>query len=208
MDLQKFYMGESFDAYEFFGAHRDGDGFTFRTFAPNARGITVTGEFNNWQETPLEQYYQSGIWSCHIGNAAFGQMYKYCIYGQNGRQEHCDPYGFGMELRPGACSIIRDLSEYRFTDDAWMAKRTRSYDEPLNIYEMHIGSWKKFGKAFPRYDEIADELIDYLKENHYNSVEFMPLSEHPFDGSWGYQNTGFFAPTSRGTDAYYNCEPY
>ncbi len=197
MDLQKFYMGEVFDAYEFFGAHRENDGFTFRTFAPNARGITVTGEFNNWQETPLEQYYRSGIWSCHVENAAYGQMYKYCIYGQNGRQEHCDPYGFGMELRPGACSIIRDLSEYRFSDEAWMAKRTRGYDEPLNIYEMHVGSWKKFGKAFPRYDEIADELIAYLKENNYNSVEFMPLSEHPFDGSWGYQNTGFFAPTSR-----------
>ena len=176
MDLQKFYMGEVFNAYEFFGAHRENGGFTFRTFAPNARGITVTGEFNNWQETPLEQYYQSGIWSCHVENAAYGQMYKYCIYGQNGRQEHCDPYGFGMELRPGACSVIRDLSEYRFSDEAWMAKRTRRYDEPLNIYEMHVGSWKKFGKEFPQYDEIADELIAYLKENNYNSVEFMPLS--------------------------------
>ncbi len=197
MDLQKFYMGQAFDAYDFFGAHRENDGFVFRTFAPNAQRITVTGEFNGWQEEPLEQYYQSGVWSCFSKNAAIGQMYKYCIYGANGRQEHCDPYGFGMELRPGACSIIRDLSEYRFSDEAWMAKRTRSYDTPLNIYEMHLGSWKKFGREFPRYDEAADPLITYLKENGYNCVEFMPLSEHPFDGSWGYQNTGFFAPTSR-----------
>ncbi len=197
MDLQKFYMGEAFDAYEFFGAHRENDGFVFRTFAPNAQRITIIGEFNNWQEEPLEQYYQSGVWSCFSGNAAYGQMYKYCVYSAGGRQEHCDPYGFGMELRPGACSIIRDLSEYRFTDDDWMAKRTRAYDEPLNIYEMHLGSWKKSGSEFPRYDEIAEELIAYLKENGYNCVEFMPLSEHPFDGSWGYQNTGFFSPTSR-----------
>ena len=202
MDLQKFYMGEIFDAYAYFGAHREEDGFVFRTFAPNARGITVTGEFNGWQETPLEQYYRSGIWSRRVPDAAYGQMYKFCIYGQNGRQEHCDPYGFGMELRPGACSIIRNLSEYRFTDDEWMSNRTRSYGAPLNIYEMHLGSWKKFGKEFPRYDEIADELIPYLKENGYNCVEFMPLSEQHFDGSWGYQNTGFFAPTSRyGTGA-------
>ena len=90
MDLQKFYMGEVFDAYDFFGAHREGDGFIFRTFAPNACGITVTGEFNGWTETPLEQYYQSGIWSCHVDNAQPGQMYKFCIYGQNGRQEHCE----------------------------------------------------------------------------------------------------------------------
>ncbi len=197
MDLQKFYMGEIFDAYDFFGVHKENDSFVFRTFAPNARGITVTGEFNGWQETPLEQYYQSGIWSCHADNAAYGQMYKFCIYTQNGRQEHCDPYGFGMELRPGACSVIRDLSEYRFTDEDWMSGRTRAYDKPLNIYEIHLGSWKKSGGEFPRYNEIAESLISYLKENGCNCVEFMPLSEHPFDGSWGYQNTGFFAPTSR-----------
>ncbi len=197
MDLQKFYMGEVFDAYEYFGAHRENDGFIFRTYAPNAQRITVTGEFNNWEETPLEQYYQSGVWSCFVKEAAAGQMYKYCIYGPHGRQEHCDPYGFGMELRPGACSIIRDLSEYHFTDAEWVSKRTRRCDEPLNIYEIHLGSWRKFGKEFPRYDELASELIPYLKENGYNCAEFMPLSEHPFDGSWGYQNTGFFAPTSR-----------
>ena len=168
MNLQKFYMGEAFDAYEYFGAHLEDGGVAFRTYAPNAHQITITGQFNNWQEQPMEQLHQSGVWVGFSKEAHPGHMYKYVIYGQNGRVEHCDPYGFGMELRPGACSIIRDLSEYTFTDEKWYS-----------------------------YNEIADELIAYLKEYGYNYVEFMPLSEHPFDGSWGYQNTGFYAPTSR-----------
>ena len=197
MNLQKFYMGEAFDAYEYFGAHMENGGVVFRTYAPNARKISVVGAFNGWKEEPLEQLHQSGVWVGFSKDAKPGQMYKYVIYGQNGRQEHCDPYGFGMELRPGACSIIRDLSEYKFTDEKWMKERTRCYDKPLNIYELHHGSWKMKDGKWYTYDEIADELIAYLKEYGYNYVEFMPLSEHPFDGSWGYQNTGFFAPTSR-----------
>lgn len=197
MDLQKFYTGESFDAYEYFGAHPEDGGVVFRTYAPNARGVTVLGEFSGWKEQPLQQLHQSGVWVGFSEAARPGQMYKYVIYGQNGRVEHCDPYGFGMELRPGACSIIRDLTEYRFTDEKWMKKRTRCYDKPLNIYELHLGSWKLKDGRWYAYNEIADELIAYLKEYGYNYVEFMPLSEHPFDGSWGYQNTGFFVPTSR-----------
>ena len=197
MNLQEFYMGESFDAYEYFGAHPEDGGVVFRTYAPHAWGINVMGEFNGWGEEPLQQLHQSGVWVGFSNSARPGQMYKYVIYGQNGRVEHCDPYGFGMELRPGACSIIRDLTDYKFTDEKWMKKRTRCYDKPLNIYELHLGSWKlKDGKWYT-YNEIADELIAYLKEYGYNYVEFMPLSEHPFDGSWGYQNTGFYAPTSR-----------
>lgn len=197
MNLQKFYMGECFDAYEYFGAHLEDGGVVFRTCAPNAWGINVVGEFNGWQEEPLQQLHQSGVWVGFSKTAKPGQMYKYVIYGQNGRVEHCDPYGFGMELRPGACSIIRDLTEYKFTDEAWMKKRTRCYDKPLNIYELHLGSWKMKDGKWYSYNGIADGLIDYLKEYGYNYVEFMPLSEHPFDGSWGYQNTGFYAPTSR-----------
>ncbi|MBQ1767647.1 MAG: 1,4-alpha-glucan branching enzyme [Oscillospiraceae bacterium] len=102
-----------------------------------------------------------------------------------------------MELRPGSASIIRDLTEYKFTDEAWLSERTRCYDKPMNIYELHLGSWKKKGDGYCSYVEIADELAAYLKAHGYNYVEMMPLSEHPFDGSWGYQNTGFFAPTSR-----------
>ena len=197
MNLQKFYMGEIFDAYKYFGAHLIDDGVIFHTYAPNASKISIIGEFSSWQEIPMDKLQQSGIWTGFAPNAHAGQMYRYVIYGQNGRVEHCDPYGFGMELRPGACSIIHDLSQYTFTDDDWMNTRTRGYDKPLNIYELHLGSWKKNGDEWYTYSEIADELIAYLKEHGYNYVEFMPLSEHPFDGSWGYQNTGFFAPTSR-----------
>lgn len=197
MILNKFYMGESFDAYEYFGAHLEVEGAVFRTYAPNAYKISIIGEFNNWQEQPMEQLDRSGVWTGFSRDAKPGQMYKYVIYGQNGRQEHCDPYGFGMELRPGACSIIRELGEYRFSDEVWMTERTRCFDKPLNIYELHLGSWKMKDRDWHRYDEIADELIAYLKKHFYTHVEFLPLSEHPFDGSWGYQNTGFFAPTSR-----------
>lgn len=197
MNLHKFYMGEAFDAYEYFGAHPEDGGIVFRTYAPNAQQIAIIGQFNNWQEQPMEQLHQSGVWVDFSKDAKLGQMYKYVIYGQNGRVEHCDPYGFGMELRPGACSIIRDLTEYTFTDKNWMKKRTRCFDKPLNIYELHLGSWKMKDDKWFTYNEIADELIAYLKEYGYNYVEFMPLSEHPFDGSWGYQNTGFYAPTSR-----------
>ena len=197
MNLQKFYMGESFDAYEYFGAHLEDGGVVFRTYAPNAWGINVVGEFNGWKEEPMQQLHQSGVWVGFSKFAEPGQMYKYVVYGQNGRVEHCDPYGFGMELRPGACSIIRDLTEYKFTDEQWMKKRTRCFDKPLNIYELHLGSWKLKDGKWHTYNEIAGDLIAYLKEYGYNYVEFMPLSEHPFDGSWGYQNTGFYAPTSR-----------
>lgn len=197
MNLQEFYMGESFDAYEYFGAHPEAEGVAFRTYAPNAQRISVVGEFNGWQEQPMEQLHRSGVWVGFYKGAKPGEMYKYVIYGQNGRIEHCDPYGFGMELRPGACSIIRDLSEFQFTDESWMKQRTRCYDKPLNIYELHLGSWKMKDSKWYAYNEIADDLIAYLKEYGYNYVEFMPLSEHPFDGSWGYQNTGFYAPTSR-----------
>ncbi len=197
MNLQKFYMGEAFDAYEYFGAHTEDEGVVFRTYAPNAQRISIVGEFNEWQEQPMEQLHQSGVWVGFSKDARPEHMYKYVIYGQNGRVEHCDPYGFGMELRPGACSIIRNLSEFQFTDENWMKKRTRGYDKPLNIYELNLGSWKMKDSKWYAYNEIADDLIAYLKEYGYNYVEFMPLSEHPFDGSWGYQNTGFYAPTSR-----------
>ncbi len=214
MDLQEFYTGKAFDAYEYFGAHPEEGGYVFRTYAPLAGGVTVVGDFTDWKEVPMTQQYQSGIWSMQSDYARPGHLYKYCIYGANGRQEHCDPYGFGMELRPGACSIVRNLAEYRFTDEKWMTGRSRRYHEPLNIYELHLGSWKKPAAhqdrpsenaekeeepepTFCTYNGIAGDLISYLQEHHYNYVEFLPISEHPFDGSWGYQNTGFFAPTAR-----------
>lgn len=197
MNLHEFYIGECFDAYHYFGAHKDENGIIFRTYAPNAYKVSIIGAFNDWREEELIQDGQSGIWSFHSTSAAYGQFYKYVIYGQTGRVEHCDPYGFSMELRPGACSVITDLNAFSFTDGTWMKKRTRCHNKPMNIYELHLGSWKRKNGAWYTYEELADLLIPYLKQYGYNYVEFLPISEHPFDGSWGYQNTGFFAPTAR-----------
>ena len=130
-------------------------------------------------------------------------MYKYCIHTRDGQVVyHCDPYGFAMELRPNSASYIVDLEEYKFSDDEWMNKRDKCYNKPLNIYEIHMGSWMKkndetYNNGWYRYNEIADRLINYVKENGFTHIEIMPLCEHPVDCSWGYQNTGFFSPTSR-----------
>lgn len=203
MDMHEFYMGNVFDAYEFFGAHPTPDGTAFRTFAPSADRITIIGEWNDWQE---ENMIKDGhVWSYFSARAKKGQMYKYVIYSSLGRVEHCDPYGFAMELRPNFASIITDLDEYKFTDSEWLEKRSKNYNEPLNIYEVHLGSWHTDPdneNGWYSYSDIADKLIKYVKKHHYTHIEFMPLSEHPADCSWGYQNTGFFAPTSRyGTPA-------
>lgn len=203
MDMHEFYMGNVFDAYEFFGAHPTPDGTAFRTFAPSADRITIIGEWNDWQE---ENMIKDGhVWSYFSARAKKGQMYKYVIYSSLGRVEHCDPYGFAMELRPNFASIITDLDEYKFTDGEWLEKRSKNYNEPLNIYEVHLGSWHTDPdneNGWYSYSDIADKLIKYVKKHHYTHIEFMPLSEHPADCSWGYQNTGFFAPTSRyGTPA-------
>ncbi len=205
LDFQKFYMGECYDAYRYLGAHVTEDGVVFRTFAPKADRVTLIGDFNGWQEQEMTERTRAEFYECRVRGAHPGQMYKYVIYGANGRVEHCDPYGFGMELRPGSASVIRDLNEYLFGDEKWMRTRSLNYDRPLNIYEMHLGSWRRketspeddVSAGWYRYDEIAEPLIAFLRENHYTHVEFMPLSEHPFDGSWGYQNTCFYAPTSR-----------
>ena len=201
MDLHDFYTGRTFDAHRFFGAHFEGDCVTFRTYAPGAQAVELIGEFNGWQGMPMAREGQGGIFSCRIQGAKPGMLYKYKIRpAAGGEADHCDPYGFWMELRPGSASALWPLDGYRFTDEAWMAARSRAFDAPVNIYEMHFGSWKKDEareNGWYRYDEIADKLIAHVKENGYNYIEFMPLSEHPADCSWGYQNTGFFAPTSR-----------
>lgn len=201
MNLQDFYAGRAFDAYEFFGAHMTEGGAVFRTFAPAAVRIDVIGEFNGWKGTSMRREGGSGIFSVMIPGARPGQMYKYKIFKTDGADEdHCDPYGFGMELRPGSASILVDRTEYAFQDGEWMGKRRLDYNKPVNIYELHLGSFMTnpdSENGWYRYEEIADRLIGYLTENHYNYVEFMPLSEHPADCSWGYQNTGFFSPTSR-----------
>ncbi len=252
MTANDFFQGNVFDAYEYLGAHVCRDdrgeetGVWFRVFAPNASRVTLFGQCNGWGETELSCCEFYGVYQCFCPEARTGQMYKYRIWDQNGRvQDHADPYGFGMEVRPACCSIVRDLNEYQFQDQAWMERRSVGLDQPMNIYELHAGSWRKpvleeeagteaeeagesrtevekGGKArteageagesrteagesreragaaqWYTYKELAELLLPYLQENHYTHVEFMPLAEHPFDGSWGYQQTGFFAPTSR-----------
>ena len=201
MNRMDFYEGKSFDAYTFFGAHIEGDGVVFRTYAPNAEKVTIIGEFNHWQEEEMIQEEQNGIYYFFSSIAKAGMMYKYCIYTKDGRMiRHCDPYGFGMELRPHHASYIVDLSNYTFSDEKWMQNRTKNEHRPLNIYEVHLGSWKKTKAnetGWYKYHEMANDLILYAKKNHYTHIELMPISEHPSDCSWGYQNTGFYSPTAR-----------
>ncbi|MBO7689513.1 MAG: 1,4-alpha-glucan branching protein GlgB, partial [Clostridia bacterium] len=202
MDFYDFYSGHCYDAYEFFGAQVTEHGTWFRTYAPAADRVSVIGEFNDWTELPMNRAYDGSVWECCIPEAQPGQMYKYRIYDQTGRSlDHCDPYGFGMELRPKSASVIRDLHSYEFYDWEWMRSRTDRKNEPMNIYEVHAGSWKKNPddpeNGWYNYVELGDLLIPYCKEHGYNYIEFLPLAEHPSDNSWGYQNTGFYAPTSR-----------
>ncbi len=201
MDMYGFYTGRIFDAYEYLGCHVSEKGSVFRVFAPAALKISVIGDFNNWTETEMCKIYDGNFWQCEISGAAEGMKYKYRIYRQNGEfLDHCDPYGFGMELRPENASVIRRLSAYQFHDDKWLRSRTDCKDKPLNIYELHMGSWKtnkEDKNGWYRYQELADQLIPYVKEQGYNYIELLPVSEHPCDNSWGYQNTGFYSPTSR-----------
>jgi len=199
MDFYGFYTGQIFDAYEYLGAHRAGNGWIFRVFAPNAARVTLLGEFTDWIEYEMNRVNDGNFFEVYVDRGNDGETYFHRIYSRSGGYtDHCDIYGFGMELRPGFKSVLRDLSTYKFNDKKWLAARSDCRDKPLNIYEMHLGSWRrKEDGSWYRYDEIADGLIEYLKDAGYNYIEFLPLSEHPCDESWGYQNTGFFSPTAR-----------
>ena len=199
MDFYGFYTGKIFDAYEYLGAHRQGNGWIFRVFAPNAARVTLLGDFTGWAEYEMNHVNDGNFFEVYVECGNDGDKYYHRIYSKSGGYtDHCDIYGYGMELRPGFKSILRDLSAYKFHDKKWLASRSDCRDKPLNIYEMHIGSWRrKQDGSWYGYAEIADELIKYVKDAGYNYIEFLPLSEHPCDESWGYQNTAFFAPTSR-----------
>ena len=201
MDFHGFYTGKIFDAYQYLGAHITDAGVVFRTFAPGAQKVSLIGEFSQWREYEMNRVYDGSFWECYVDGASAGSMYKYRIYEKSGScVDHCDPYGFGMELRPNSASIVRDLNSYQFHDSAWMLSRSDCKNRPLNIYELHFGSFRKPSERaddWYTYEEMADILIPYLKQNGYNYLEIMPLNEHPCDESWGYQSTGFFSPTSR-----------
>ena len=201
MDFHGFYTGKIFDAYQYLGAHITDAGVVFRTFAPGAQKVSLIGECSQWREYDMTRVYDGNFWERYVDSVKPGSMYKYRIYEKSGScVDHCDPYGFGMELRPNSASIVRDMNSYQFHDSAWMLSRSDCKNRPLNIYELHFGSFRKPSERaddWYTYEEMADILIPYLKQNGYNYLEIMPLNEHPCDESWGYQSTGFFSPTSR-----------
>ena len=202
MDFYGFYMGQEFEAYRFLGAQVQGDGsVVFRTFAPNAASISVIGDFNSWQGSDMHKIYDGNFWELTVPQVEVGSRYKFRIISQTGKTiDHCDPYGFGSEKRPHTASVVHTLDSYSFRDGAWMDRRGEGDQQPLNIYEVHLGSWQRKSDApddWYTYEELAQRLIPYVKECGYNYIELMPLAEHPCDASWGYQDTGFFSPTSR-----------
>ena len=199
MELEKFYGGREFEAYEYLGAHVGKEGTTFRTYAPQAVKVSVVGEFNDFKETFMEPVEDGKFYECFIPQAEAGMRYRYRIYTNEEEYcDHCDPYGFAMEVRPGYHSVVFDLKEYRFQDEAWIAGREEKKEKPLSVYEVHLGSFLKGQDGnWLTYEEFSEKLVSYVKNMGYNYIQFLPLAEHPLDESWGYQTTGFFSPTSR-----------
>lgn len=203
MEIEDFLKGNCFNAYEYFGAHPMNDGTMFRTYAPNAYKVCVSGDFNNWNLTEMTKHNNNGVFEVFIPGAYSEMKYLYRIFDLKGKMvEHCDPYGAGMEFRPNFASIIRNLNVYNFNDYDWMNSRNDCKNSALNIYEVHLGSWKKNGEYWYSYSEIADLLIPYMKDCGYNYLEIMPITEYPCDESWGYQATCYYSPTSRYGTAY------
>lgn len=205
-DINKYLRGEHFNAYEFLGSriveHQGKKGAVFITYAPKAREVRVVGDFNGWNgdNHKMLKVLDSGFWWLFIENIKEGDLYKYEITKADGTKVlKADPYARFSELRPNTASIVYEDKDYKWQDGEWMEKRKsiNYFKSPLNIYEVHLGSWKKKGEDFLNYREIADELSKYVKEMGYTHVELLPIMEHPLDASWGYQITGYFSPTSR-----------
>lgn len=198
-----FHEGKNYEAYRFFGVHKIKKGtYAFRVWAPHAVGVAVAGDFNDWSETanPMTLIAPE-IWEAVVDGVSKYDCYKYAIQTTDGRLlMKADPYAVHQETRPGTASKVYDLPSYKWTDSDWFAqqKEVSVLDKPVNIYEIHFGSWKQHEDGtFLTYREMADTLVPYVKDMGYTHIEMMPIMEYPFDGSWGYQVTGYFAPTSR-----------
>jgi 1,4-alpha-glucan branching enzyme len=214
-EVQQFLKGQSGTAYRAFGAHPvemyGKQGIFFSIYAPYAASVDLIGAFNDWNGWNMQRD-EYGVWSIFCENIPFGSLYKYRMTTSGGEVfDRADPFAFYSELRPGTASIVWDISPFAWSDSEWMASRSKNYTQPVNIYEVHAGSWRRiqegrenapteeereFGRMLT-YSELADVLIPYVQEAGYTHIELMPLTEHPFDGSWGYQATGYFSPTSR-----------
>ncbi|MDU4784738.1 MAG: 1,4-alpha-glucan branching protein GlgB [Clostridiaceae bacterium] len=201
-----FYSGRDCRAFDYMGAHpfvQDGEqGYLFRVYAPEAEKVSVMGEFNDWnRDADYMARDEQGIWEKFIPNIPEYAAYKYSVWAKSGDVfDKSDPYGFHFETRPGNATKAYDLDGYEWGDASWLdwRKKHLPYSNPVNIYECHLGSWKMHEDGnFYSYRQLADELVPYVKEMGYTHIEFMPLTEYPFDGSWGYQVIGYFAATSR-----------
>lgn len=210
-ELDQYLLGQGnhYEIYKKLGAHlvEDGDkkGTYFAVWAPNAQKVSVIGEFNDWDLTAdvMERNDPVGIYTCFVEGAKENEMYKFCIETKKGELLYkADPYANYAELRPGTASRITDISKIKWTDKAWMDQRLKwdHKEKPMSVYEVHIGSWRKHPEdedGFYNYREFAKEIVKYVHDMGYTHIEIMGIAEHPFDGSWGYQVTGYFAPTSR-----------
>ncbi|MFR9069028.1 MAG: 1,4-alpha-glucan branching protein GlgB [Paraclostridium sp.] len=205
-NINLFKEGKCFRSYSFMGAHKvEKEGITgivFSVWAPNAKKVSLVGEFNNWDESlnVMNNIEDSGIWNIFIPNMEYGENYKFYTESKSGKSKlKSDPYAFFSEKRPNTASIVYDLKSYTWNDDIWIEKKEKySYiDKPMNIYEVHLGSWKrKWDGEFFTYEEL-DELIDYVEYMGYTHIELLPITEHPLDMSWGYQTIGYYSATSR-----------
>jgi 1,4-alpha-glucan branching enzyme len=210
VDRYLYNNGRHYEIYEKLGAHPENyegnDGMYFAVWAPHGSQVSVVGDFNGWdpEANPMTLLADSGIWEAFVSGLSVGELYKYAITTKSGKiLFKADPYAFQSEYRPQTASVTADLSGFQWKDLAWMEKRKTKdpFNDPISIYEVHLGSWRKKNRAekdgFYTYIEAAHELADYILEMGYTHVELMGIAEHPYDGSWGYQVTGYFAPTSR-----------
>lgn len=203
-----FHQGTNYRAYEYLGSHRDKDGYVFRVWAPNAAQIFLIGDFCDWrdrEDCKMKKVTENGVWEVHIPESSgFGEYsnYKFKLYTKNGERYKADPYAFHFETPPATASKFYDVEGFEWHDKSWLKNRKKkmssSYGEPINIYEVHSLSWKTHEDGTPlSYLDLARELPSYVKQMGYTHVEFLPITEHPYDGSWGYQVSGYFAPSSR-----------
>ena len=202
MEHYLFHRGEYRQAYEYFGAHPNRSSTIFRIWAPTAKSVAVVGDFNNWnarEEDYCQKITNEGIWEVEIKKVKKGTIYKFQIETSWGQKIlKADPYAFYSELRPQTASVVNGKPKFRWADKKWLNNREIGYAKPINIYEVHLGSWKKKEDGtYYNYREIAELLVEYMLEMNYTHIEIMPITEYPFDGSWGYQATGYYSVTSR-----------